>query len=400
MLRHRTLTLAAGLLVCAVAAGSAESQATEVTPQQEIEELRKRVEQLEQVGKAPGKVTPGTKGVDIRIDGRLFAGVFGSGRALSFAHPSLDIPDAKLRFTFTPTRDVVVVNRLSTSRAGASLGFDYFYVDLANWAGLFPGHTLRIGKHKIDIGQETFTDNPVESNLITNAVSHVSGYDEGINLRGPILHGPRPVTYSVELLNNTRGFSPADGLAWGAKIGWAATPQLYLSGSFFNGSRLSGDTDFSVAEMSSAPPSATVWRRVLWEGDVRYGHGPEGVRSVVGNAAGVPWQLAAAYGRFSDHAYGAADRKGSYWYAEALNNLTPTLYAAARYSEVELDDGVLAKLGNSPVAVSRYRRLGIGVGYRLSLLTHVKAEYTINSTKGGGSSPGLNQVAVGIATKF
>ncbi|MGQ9738482.1 MAG: hypothetical protein ACUVRT_11330 [Armatimonadota bacterium] len=114
----------------------------------------------------------------------------------------------------------------------------------------------------------------------------------------------------------------------------------------------------------------------------------------------LPWQFAIAYGGFTDDAQGAPDRKGRYGFAEALFRMTPRAYLALRYSEISLQDGVLAKLGGCPVPVNRYRRLSVGLGYQLSLLALLKTEYTFNDTSGGATDPELDQFAVGVATKF
>jgi hypothetical protein len=158
--------------------------------------------------------------------------------------------------------------------------------------------------------------------------------------------------------------------------------------------------DFNIAEVFDAPAGANNWNRELWEVDVRYGYGKEGIKSCVGSTPDQRWQLAAALGRFQDDASGAADRNGDYWFVEGLYNLTARAYIAGRYSAISLDNGVLAKLGGSPVAVNEYRRFSIGMGWRLGLLTHLKAEYTRNNTSGGTSDPKLNQFALGLATKF
>jgi hypothetical protein len=377
----------------------------------DYDQLKQRLEELESKAAAGEKkqqqlVEAANKETKIKLDGRLFAGAFKTGDQSSFPNRSLDIPDAKLRFTFSPSKDVTIVNRFSNSRA-ASGGFDYFYLDLNNWGGRLPGHVLRVGKFKIDVGQETWTDNPVESILITNAVSHISGYDEGINFRGPLGRGPLPATYSLALMNGSKGFSPSDsGLAWAAKLGLPVKPQLHFSASYFRtGNLVKNDgsldqPDFNIAEVFDAPSGATGWKRSLWELDARYGYGKEGVKSVVGAAPDVPWQAGATYGQFSDDATGAPDRKGTYWFAEALYNLTPRTYLASRYSQVSLDDGALAKLGGSPIAVNDYHRLSLGIGHRLTPMTHLKLEFTRNNADGGASEPDLDQFAVGIATKF
>lgn len=372
-----------------------------------LNELEKQMADLQKAQKSmPSAVAPASKGSQITVDGRIFAGIWGTQSDGSFTNRALDIPDAKLRFTFKPTQYVTIVNRYCNNRA-ASGGFDYFYVDIKDWAGRWKGHTLRIGKHKLDIGQETWTDNPLESILITNAVSHVSGYDEGLNLRGPLSTGKYPWNYSIELTHGNQGFTaPPAELAWGVKAGGLISDHLYLSLSYLRtGNLVRRDgtvdkTDFNIAEVTDAPSGATGWRRSLWEVDLRYGYGREGIKSATGSELDMPWQFAVAYGGFADDAQGAADRKGRFGFAEALYRLTPRTYFAVRYSEVSLQDGVLAKLGGSPVPVNRYRRFSVGLGHQLSRLTLLKTEYTFNDTSGGATKPDLDQFAVGLAAKF
>jgi len=370
-------------------------------------ELKARLAELERAAAATRTanqpVQPANPNTKVKVDGRVFAGAFRTGAQGSFPNTSLDIPDAKLRFTFTPSRDITIVNRFSNNRAGTN-GFDYFYVDLSNYLGRFPGHTLRVGKFKIDVGQETWMDNPVENTLITNSVSHISGYDEGLNLRGPL--GSRAI-YSVGVMNGSKGVSPADsGPAWSAKVGGALNTQTFVSASYLRTGSLVkpgggvDQPDFNIGEVFDAPSGATDWRRSLWEVDARYGYGREGTASTVGAPRATRWQGGATYGQFADDATDAADRNGKYWFVEGLYNITPKTYVASRFSTISLDEGVTAKLGGSPVAVNSYDRLSLGLGYRLTDMTHLKLEYTHNTTSGGASRPDLNQFAVGVATKF
>lgn len=373
----------------------------------QLDRLEQQLQQLQKAQKTqPHPVTPAHRETQIALDGRFFVGVFGTQPDGSFPRRTLDIADSKLRFTFQPSPQVMLVNRLSASRSGAA-NMDYLYIDLIDWGGFWRGHTLRIGKHKLDIGQETWTDNPIENVLLTNAVSHISGLDEGLNLRGPLSTGSRPWTYSIELVNGSQGFAPASSQwAWGVKVGGLISDKVHLSASYMRtGNLVQRDgtldkPDLNIAEVFEPPAGATGWRRSFWEIDLRYGYGKEGVKPVAGSEADEPWQLALAYGRFRDDAEGAPDRKGSFGYVESLCNLTPRVYLALRFSQIALEDGATAKLGGSPVEVNEYRRYSFGLGYRLSRLTHFKTEYTLNETRGGTTRPDLNQFAVGIGTRF
>ncbi|MHB9132718.1 MAG: hypothetical protein ACYDBB_16750 [Armatimonadota bacterium] len=361
----------------------------------------------------PATVEAVAKGSLIKIDGRLFVGFFDTEKDGSTANRSLDVPDAKLRFTYKPSKDFTVVSRLSftkgdTTKSGTNVDFDYLYLDLNNWSGVLPGHTIRLGRMKIDFGQETLTDNPVEGILITNSASVVSGYDEGVSFLGPI-PSVKNTTYSISVLNGSKGFAnSANGLATTAKIATAPIDNLFFSASYYttgslvNTAGTTDSTDLKIANLQAPPANATDWERKAWEVDARWNYGKTGIKSVVGTEPTAPFQLAAAYGHFTDDvlAGAGADREGKYWYLEGLYNVTPKLYLASRISKVDLDHGYTDKLAGSPVAVNSYRRTSLGLGYRLSTLTHLKAEYTTNNTSGGATNPKLNQIAVGIATKF
>lgn len=341
----------------------------------------------------------------IKIDGRIFTGIINSQAQGAYPHASLAIPDAKLRFTYMPSKDVTVVSRLKfITTSPSSMGFDYLYADLNNWAGLIPGHTLRVGRMKIDFGEETWTDNQVESNLVSNSVAVPNGYDEGLDFRGPICKGDHPVSYSLSLLNGTKDLSPAVGApACVVKLGASPMKHLYLSGSYLNTGKLGvNSTDFAVAGITSMPGGATNWQRHAWEADARWNFGPTGQQNFIptGPTAAVPFVLAAAFGQLADDPTGAAKRDGNYWYAEGLYNITKKIYASARFSDLNLLSGATAKIADSPVAVNKYQRTSLSLGYRLSALTAIKAEYSINKTDGASPEPKLNQFALGVATKF
>jgi len=341
----------------------------------------------------------------IKIDGRFFVGIFSSDHDGAYPNRALDVPDAKLRFTFTPSKDITIVNRFSNNK-GASNGFDYFYLDLNNWGGALPGHVLRAGKVKIDTGEETWTDNPMESILITNSAASVGGYDGGVNFRGPI--PLLPATYSVAVYNSTGGVGSAtNGLAAGVKVSSNPIDQLYFSASYYDsGDMIKSDGTVTspalkVANLQSVPSGAKAWDRKLYEVDARWNYGKNGITPVIpSNGKKVPFQVGVAYGHWSDDFAGVSERDGNYWSAEALYNVTAKLYLAARYSEVKLEDGMTAKLVDSPVAVNAYQRRAFGAGYHLTPLTDLKVEFTNNVTDGGTSKPKLNQITVGLANKF
>ncbi|MHB9038101.1 MAG: S-layer homology domain-containing protein [Armatimonadota bacterium] len=346
-------------------------------------------------------VTTATKGSTIKIDGRIFVGLFGTEKQGPFPNWSTDIPDAKLRFTFNPAKNITIVNRFNTSGAKTA-DFDYFYLDYCGLPN--PTSSLRLGQRKIDVGQETWVDNPIENMLITNSVSHVSGYGIGLATLGRFGSSANAPVYEIGFVNGPKGVTtrPSTGLPVNVKVGAPILGNLFASASYFTTGRLGANdkSAISVAEISDAPAGALDWQRNLWELDLRYNYGPIGIRPLDPIGKLPPLMLGATYGRFDDDATGAADRTGSYWFGECLYRLSPKFWASARYSVTELGNGMLAKLAKSPVAVNSYKRTSIGLGYAITSLVEWKAEYTINDTSGGASQPGLNQWATGIAAKF
>jgi len=241
--------------------------------------------------------------------------------------------------------------------------------------------------------------------LVSNSVSHVSGYGTGIALLGRFTDAKTSPLYEVGFVNGPKGVMvrPTSSVACNVKVGTPLPGNLFASASYFDSGRLraADKSAISVAEISDAPSGAAEWKRKLWELDLRYNYGPTGIRSLIPSTGMPKVMLGATYGAFSDDATGEAEnRDGKFWFVEGLYNLTGRLYAASRYSAVDLKGGALANLAKSPVAVNSYRRTSIGLGYRLTSLTDLKTEYTINDTSGGSSDPSLNQWGIGLASKF
>lgn len=372
---------------------------------QQIADLSSKLEQLEEkansAAKSPPAVTTAYRDAKAKIDGRLFAGVFATGHSGQHRFWSTDVPNARLRFTFVPTDRLTFVARINAD--GARLNnFDYFYLDYDDVPA--PGSLVRLGQRKIDFGQETWVDNPVENILISASVSRVTGYGIGAALRGQIGNWKMAPSYEIGFVNGPRGVTrrPSSGVPFSVKLDLPLPHDVFVSASYFTTGSLDGDdlSALSVAEVSDAPPGALEWERSLWELDVRYGYGPTGARGIIPSTDLPRTMLGATYGRFNDSADGAPGRGGDYWFIEGLYNFSPRFYGAARYSTVELDDNSFAELGNSPVAVNSYARTSIGLGYRLSWLADLKAEYTMNRTGGARPGPSLNAFSAGIAAKF
>ena len=372
----------------------------------EMDQLKARLAELEkrldesQKAQQPA-VSAGFKDEKVKIDGRIFIGLFDTGDQGTSPNGGADINDAKIRLTFNPSKNVTIVNRLSTTGA-KSADFDYFYMDLAKALG--PNNTLRIGQRKIDIGQETWVDSPEENLLISPSIPHVVGYGTGMALVGRFTDTAASPMYEAGFVNGSKGVMsrPTSSLPINLKLGAPLRNDIFASASYFDSGKLgaSDKSAIGIAELTDAPAGATEWRRKIWELDVRYNAGNSGYRALIPSTDLPRFMAAAMFGAFSDDASGVPDRDGKFWYVEGLYGLSDRLYTVARYGAVDLDGGVLAALGKSPVAVNSYKRTSIGLGYRLTDLTHLKTEYSFNETSGGASEPSLDQWAFGVASKF
>jgi hypothetical protein len=336
------------------------------------------------------------------------AGKYGStGSNKNFKDGSFEVPDGKIQFTWNPMERVSIVNRLSLSNAAVTI--DYFY---GQYNGIIPGDPksrVRLGKMKVDFGEETFTDNPVENNagLISNSAAIVGGYDEGVELYGNFVPGVFGYTLSATNGASGTGTDLNTNKALAAKLFVQPTlntpaAQIYFSGSYYTGDMAqTGASDFKIAGMTAAPAGTGTdgWNRSAWEVDAKSKFfRPDGKTEIA--------RLAASYGQFSDDLNKSSnpDREGSYYFLEAMYNFTPKIFAGARYSFAGLDNKY-ADTMNGISNSNEYTRTSFGAGYRLNNLVTLKAEYSWNNTKridAGTNNKALsdNLFAIGLAAAF
>lgn len=387
---------------------------------QDVPKLKEATEKLEKDSKAKAKTYLEAKNKDkIKVDGRAF---------LSFVDAEKDgtnggtfafqLPDGRLRFTYSPSDNVEGILRLRLAQDGLlkdlsgkdpdkkdaaipiDTGYvDYFYLDFKN---LFKGAdtTLRLGRLKADIGEETWTDNPVESILINNSVPILAGYDEGVQIFGTT-KGTTPLRYSAGLINDSTGTGSSKGTAGFLKLSGNLDKKkkVYLSGSYFLTDDMPKDTktEVKIGGLNSAPAGAAEWSRDLWEIDATYNYqggsapyGGFGKRGAFGGRV--------SYGQFGDDAKGGGtDRDGNYWHVEGLVNLNEDTYFAARYSNLGLDGGMTDTIAGVK-GVNDYGRLQFGFGHRLSPLTVAKIEYMTDNEDPVDANN--DTLTVGVATKF
>lgn len=363
---------------------------------QRIEQLESKQEkQTEQTEKLTNKletkevVTLATTASQLKVKGRFFTGYFDNGEDGAFKDGSFEVPEAKFQLTWKPFEKIEVVNRLSFNNAMVG-DLDYFYLQVNQIIPADRKSRLRLGKFKVDFGEETWVNNPVEdtAGLISTSASNTSGYDEGLELYGHFI--PDKFGYAVSLTNGSKGTGTDDNRdkAVAAKLFFHPCKPLYLSASYYTSNDLpAAGADMSIAKVTTPPVGVIEWNRNIWEFDIK---------SVLGKII-----LAGAYGQFTDDLDGApTDREGEYYYIQGIYNFTPQFYAGLRYSRIELDNGVTATL-NGVTGADEYTRISLGIGYKLNKLVTLKAAYDWNNNhRPGMSDADVDQFAAGIATSF
>ena len=361
---------------------------------------------------------------------RLAAGYLNSGKNGSYQYGSFQEPDAKLRFNWQMSPDVTIVTRMSIENAAFN-SLDYFYIDYRNiLAQASPSlkdgpfnPTIRLGRLKLDVGEETWADNPVESIVVSNSASIIKGYDEGLQLFDTIKKERFgvPIKWSLSLTNGNSGTGKDNNQAKATdfKIGVNPITELYVSGSYYNSGQLGISTghvapnnaDATFAGLATAPTNATLWSRTIKELDLRYDFQPGKENRL--NPGAPAWSdskgyIRAAYGQFADDGTDklapinkVTNREGTYYFVEGCYNVTEKLYLGVRESKIDIKKSTMFYTLNG-VNANDYTRTSVGVGYRLTDNTHVKIEDAVNSAKvpTGTKKPEINQIALLFTTKF
>ncbi len=376
--------------------------------QERLQEKLNRETEISEMIKKETKKWGGFPAIGLRshlsLKGRFFAGFINSQNPgtnyLGYGHSStFQIPEAKIALTWSPTKTISVVERMNLSNATFN-GLDYFYLQMNKILPWDPESNLKIGQIRLNFGEETWTNNPVDTTdgLISNSASNVTGFGRGMELDGsfypkllPTLGYAISVTNGVGI-NTTPGTTQpvADSdMGYLGKIFYTPIKSLYVSGSYYT-SEIKGTqgSALSIAGYNSAP-AGTVndWKRNAAEGDIEY--------TII-----KPLKVAGAYGHFWDKADVGTKVSGDYWYVQAKYDFTPKFFAGVRYSDVKLNNGETATL-DSITSANEYTRTSFGFGYHLNKLVTLKAEYDWDTN----TIPGLPKVddnlfAAGVAAQF
>ncbi len=411
------------------AATDEEIQALKV----QVRELMQRIEKLEaeqtqskaEVVKAKEEVakvkeTQGSR-VDLantlsklKMKGRFAAGYFDSGKAGSYPSGSFEMPDAKLQFSFQPDDVNTVVARFKLDSAVTSISttsplLDYLYLQSKDFLPVLKKTPFslsgRLGRFKLGFGEETWSDNPVEGILPSNSAGKVGVTDEGLELAGKIdlvkmgLKQLRPLGWVVSVSDGNKeiGSDTSSSKAFMGKINYTPFDPLYLSASYYDSGNLKGQAEMSIAGLTSLPSGGSDWQRKVWEVDARYDFG-KGKKPLDPSAYSDSKSiLRLSYGEFNDHAN--RSRSGNFGFVDGIYNLTKNIYAAGRFSFVDINGDGTATLNS--VTANKYLRYSLGAGYRWSENTIVKLGYDFNKNSGPGiDDADDNLISAMVGTQF
>ena len=256
------------------------------------------------------------------------------------------------------------------------------YIDFENVLRLWTDNnylSLRVGRIDIPFGEEYLARDVIDNPLISHSLSDFWGVDEGVELYGQALG----FDYVLAVQNGghpTLEDSDADKSVAG-RIGYNFKNRARISISGIRTGNISSEGDelselwFGNGFFRNLGDAATTetFRANVFELDAqgfwKTGH------------------LKLAGGVFDyDDSDTTSDnsRDGYYYYAEALQEITRKLYAAARFSHIVVDDGLpivgygdFGKYFFSPLLTENLWRLSLGLGYHWSDNLVAKLEYTI-----------------------
>ncbi|MDP2938922.1 MAG: hypothetical protein Q8O13_02415 [Candidatus Omnitrophota bacterium] len=412
--------------------GFTDSQEEIQALKHQVKELMTRIEKLEQDQAKSKEVVAATKEdvtkvkdaasrVDLsnalsklKLKGRWAAGYYASGKAGSYPDGSFEIPEGKIQFAFEPDKINTIVMRFNVNNATAQVPLmDYFYLQSKDFLPFLKDTPFslnsRLGRFKLGFGEETWSDNPVESILPSNSAAKTGASDEGFELAGKIKLDKirlKPLGWVVSMSDGNSGVGSDSGAAkaFMGKFNYSPIDPLYLSFSYYDSGDLKiSNSEFSIAGLVSRPTGATNWERRVWEFDARYdfGKGKKPLDPPVYSDSKAIVRL--SYGQFLDDIDKSTgspkERNGDFAFVDGIYNFNKKIYGAGRISFVELDDNVTASLNS--VTTSLYDRFSFGGGYRWSDNTIIKLSYDINKNTGVSTEDADdNLLSAIVATQF
>lgn len=280
------------------------------------------------------------------------------------------------------------------------------FVDFENPFGLEEldrALNIRAGRFMVPFGEEYLYRYVMENPLVSHSVADLWGLDEGFGAYGQVDR----FSYAVALQNGSypilRDLDPDKSIA--ARIGYDFDSGVRLSGSWMR----TGDMDATAGELSEiwignvvfssiGSAQTTRYGAELAQLDGSYAWGSGSVRIAVGRA----WYE-------DDDPLGDNSRELDFFSAELVRHFGDSLYAAARYSGLEVPGGYSFS-GHGPrnryfltdALTERLWRLSLGLGYWLGDRVVFKTEYSFENGElsDGRERENSDQLSAQIGVRF
>ncbi len=361
------------------------------------------------VEKEPAKEDKGFSLGNVRLGAEGGIGIFESQKNGPNAKTGFRLDEIRLHMETPIFEDVYFYGEINAITREAyedqltlSGNLGEIYLDFENVAKFWKNERLinvRLGRFYIPFGEEYQVRNAIDNPLISHSVGDLWGLDEGIELYG----SAGKFSYAVAVQNgNYQVLNDGDSdKSVAARISYDPTKRVHLSASAMRTGQLdanmAGPDGFSALWIGNGffmalNPAATKFHANLAEVDAQYKWSKGHVKAAGG------------YADYNETIPAARDQRDIYYYyVEVVQNLTPKLFAAGRFSEMIAPQGY-PMAGNSTIfAPTRdLWRLSLGLGYRWNKHFLLKGEYSLEEGRqiSGGNRNHEDGFAAEAAFKF
>ncbi|MFH1226494.1 MAG: hypothetical protein V1701_01155 [Planctomycetota bacterium] len=314
------------------------------------------------------------------------------------ACPTFGVADAKLKLNAKVDANTSAVLRIDAP----TMTLDYAFVKLDNVVSqLVPNlpinPSITVGKFKIDFGEETYSNNPVEGALVYNSRANVSGNDNGVMFKQEdfLKNLPLILGCSLSFMNGTCALVDNNtNKAFNFKAtGQMKTQPLYFSLSYYSATGIPCTVVQDAPLASTYDGVAVNWSQKAFELSARFDL-LEGAAKfepakapLYSDSKGV---FTLAYGTVTTGEPVVGKTTTGYVALGALYNVDAKLYVAFRYSYNDF------AVDRAAAFDAKTTRIQIGGGYKVSGNTTLKFEYTMD----GEPSPAIddNKVSLIVCT--
>ncbi len=358
--------------------------------QSTIEDLKQQLRASNREAAPPEASPPkgGSSFGQVHFSAEGGVGFFRSGSDGAYPNSSFRVDEARLYLespVWNNTYFFSELNLVTREASDENLHLGEVYIDFENVLRHWTDQdwlSLRVGRMFIPFGEEYNVRYAIDNPLISHSLSDLWGVDEGIELYGKA-HG---FDYALAVQNGghpeLKDFNGDKSVA--GRLGYNFGRRARLSFSGLRTGKLSTAED-KMSELwfgggffrsLGAPATTSTFQADVFELDAQTFW------------SGGHLKFAGGYFDYSDDDQAARHtRDGLYYYAEAMQHLTPKLYTAARFSQIHADKG-MPIVGNGdfgdyffgPLTRDLWR-LSLGLGYKLSENLLVKLEYSFEQGK-------------------